>query len=114
MTQLPNDLTLSQGLIIVCVWSVLAIGGGAWIGVSCSAVDCGTCEAALEDSIDELHACQRQLLTRPISACDDERQAERDHCQQTLAEYKRLRCRICEATHDTYPPKSADNPHPTP
>lgn len=107
--RLPDDLKAHQVLMILVAWSLIAVGLGAYVGVSCSEVDCGTCEASLDKAIDELHACQQELLTRPISQCEDERQAERQKCEQTLSQYKTLRCRICEASHDTYPPEPVDN-----
>lgn len=114
MIRLPTDLNIPQAVYIVGAWSIMALGGGAYIGVSCSDQDCGTCEAALDAAIDELHKCQRDLLDRSDLKCEDERQAERDRCKQTLSEYKRLRCRICEASHDTYPPEPADDSHASP
>ena len=110
----PYDLTLTQALSIIALWSVLAIGGGAWIGVSCSEVDCGTCEESLRVAIEKRDACDRELLTNLPNKCEDELRLERERCELTLESYKALRCRICEASHDTYPPQPANNPHAAP
>jgi len=110
----PHDLTLTQALFIIAVWSVLAIGGGAWIGVSCSEVDCGTCEEALGVAIEKRQACEKELLTNLPDKCEDELRLERERCELTLENYKALRCRICEASHDTYPPQPVHNPHTAP
>jgi len=110
----PHDLSLTQALSIIAVWSVLAIGGGAWIGVSCSEVDCGTCEESLRVAIEKRDACDRELLTNLPNKCEDELRLERERCELTLESYKALRCRICEASHDPHPPKPANNSHATP
>ena len=110
----PHDLTLTQALSIIVVWSVLAIGGGAWIGVSCSEVDCGTCEESLRVAIEKRDACDRELLTNLPNKCEDELRLERERCELTLERYKALRCRICEASHDTYPSEPINNPHAAP
>jgi len=110
----PHDLTLTQALFIIAVWSVLAIGGGAWIGVSCTEVDCGTCEEALGVAIEKRQACERDLLTNLPSRCDDQVRLERERCVLTLDKYKALRCRICEASHDTYPPEPANDSNAAP
>jgi len=110
----PHDLTLTQALSIIVVWSVLAIGGGAWIGVSCSEVDCGTCEESLRVAIEKRDACDRERLTNLPNKCEDELRLERERCELTLERYKALRCRICEASHDTYPPEPINNSHATP
>lgn len=110
----PYDLTLTQALSIIAVWSVLAIGGGAWIGVSCSEVDCGTCEESLRVAIEKRDACDRELLTNLPNKCEDELRLERERCELTLESYKALRCRICEASHDPYPPQPANNSHAAP
>ena len=107
----PHDLTLTQALSIIVVWSVLAIGGGAWMGVSCSEVDCGTCEEALGVAIEKRQACEKELLTNLPDKCEDELRLERERCELTLQNYKALRCRICEASHDTYPPQPPNNPN---
>ena len=110
----PHDLSLTQALSIIAVWSVLAIGGGAWIGVSCSEVDCGTCEESLRVAIEKRDACDRELLTNLPNKCEDELRLERERCELTLERYKALRCRICEASHDTYPSEPINNPHAAP
>lgn len=99
--RLPDDLDLKQGLFIAVVWSMLIFGLGAYAGFSFVDIDCNTCEASLDRAIDDLHACQKQLLTSIPNKCDDERKAEQELCKVTLAKYKELRCKICGASHDT-------------
>ena len=95
--------------LLAIFWSILILGVGAGIGHGWSGKDCTTCEDALDKAIDELHACQRQRLTEVGDRCEDERQAERDRCKVTLTQFKRLRCKICEIRHDSFPPVDADN-----
>lgn len=105
MIKLPSDINMSQGAVIVIAWSMILIAMGTYIGATIIDVDCDTCEAALDVSIDKLEACELKLLTGADSRCEDERQTERKRCEATLTEYKRLRCKICEISHDTYPPE---------
>lgn len=100
MIQLATDLKLPQGLVIAIVWSIMLIGLGTYLGATIIDVDCETCEASLEDAIEELHTCQQKLLIPEAGRCEDDRLTERKRCQSTLAEYKRLRCKICEISDD--------------
>jgi hypothetical protein len=109
MIKLPGDINLPQGVVIVLVWSMILLGVGAYLGTSLVDVECETCEASLEDAIEQLHICERKLLTPDHDRCEDERLTERKLCEGKLAEYKRLRCKICELTHDSYPPKPNDS-----
>lgn len=100
------EINTREALLIVFAWSTL-LGGLAFIGgYKAAAPDCTTCEDALDDAIDELHKCQRGNLTDVPNRCESERQAERLKCQQALAQYKLLRCKICDISHDSYPPQS--------
>ena len=92
-------------LIFVGVWSLVILGAGVFIGFSLVETDCATCEASLEEAIDQLHTCERQSLTPDPKACEDERLAERESCEAQIKRIKELRCRICEASHDPYPPE---------
>ena len=92
-------------LIFVGVWSLVILGAGVFIGFSLVETDCATCETSLEETIDQLHACERQSLTPDPKACEDERLAERESCGAKIKRIKELRCRICEASHDPYPPE---------
>jgi hypothetical protein len=107
--KLPSDINLSHGLVIVIVWSMILLGVGAYLGASLVDVECETCEASLEDAIEQLHICEQKLLIPDADRCEDERLSERKLCEQKLTEYKRLRCKICELTHDSYPPKPNDS-----
>jgi hypothetical protein len=106
--KLPGDINLPQSVVIVLVWSMILLGVGAYLGASLVDVDCETCESSLEDAIKQLHACEQKLLTPDTDRCEDERLTERKLCEGKLAEYKRLRCKICELTHDSYPPEPND------
>ena len=102
-------------IFLAVFWSLLILGVGVGVGHSWSQKDCGTCEAALDKAIDELHTCQEERLTQVGSRCEDERQAERKRCKVTLSQYKKLKCKICEIRHDTFPPVDADHgPKPAP
>ena len=108
MIKLPSDINASHGLVIAIVWSMILLGVGAYLGASLVDVECETCEASLEDAIDQLHICEQKLLIPDADRCEDERLSERKLCEQKLTEYKRLRCKICELTHDSYPPEPND------
>ena len=99
-------------LLMLAVWSLLIFGGGFLGGRSSVDGDCETCEAALDKAIDELHECERKLLTPDPNECETERLAERQLCRESLARYKALKCRICEVHHDTYPPEPSDDLNP--
>ena len=102
------EINTREALLIVFAWSTL-LGGLAFIGgYKAAAPDCTTCEDSLDVAIDELHKCQHGNLTDVPERCQSERQAERLKCQQALAQYKLLRCRICDSSHDTYPPEHSD------
>lgn len=103
-----QEIKAHQAIFIVTVWSLLIGGLAGLIGYKSAAPDCTTCEDALDDAIDELHKCQRGNLTDLPERCESERQAERLKCQQALAKYKLLRCRICDNSHDTYPSEHSD------
>ena len=75
-------------IFLAVFWSLLILGVGVGVGHSWSQKDCGTCEAALDKAIDELHTCQEERLTQVGSRCEDERQAERKRCKVTLSQYK--------------------------
>ena len=107
----PHEL-----LLMFAVWSLLIFGGGFLGGRSSVDEGCETCEAALDKAIDELHGCERKLLTPDPNECEDERLAERERCRTTIAKIKELRCRICEFKHDPYPlePNSVDTSEPKP
>lgn len=107
--KLPSDINLSHGLVIVIVWSMILLGVGAYLGASVVDVECETCEASLEDAIQQLHICEQKLLIPDTDRCEDERLSERLLCEQKLTEYKRLRCKICELTHDPFPPEPNDS-----
>ena len=109
MIKRPSDINLSHGLVIVIVWSIILLGVGMYLGASLVDVECETCEASLEDAIEQLHICEQKLLIPDTDRCEDERLTERKLCTSKLAEYKRLRCKICELTHDPYPLKPNDS-----
>ena len=98
-------------LVFVGVWSLVILTAGVFIGFSLVETDCGTCEASLDDAIDQLHACEQRSLTPDPKACEDERLVEREQCEAKIERIKLLRCRICEVSHDTYPPEP-NNAHP--
>ena len=100
-----QEIKPHQAIFIVAVWSLLIGGLAGLIGYKVAAPDCTTCEDALDDAIDELHKCQQGNLTDVPNRCESERQAERLKCQQALAQYKLLRCKICDISHDSYPPQ---------
>lgn len=97
------EIEKHEALLIFIAWSLL-IGCAAFVGgYKAAAPDCNTCESALSDAIDELHQCQKVDLTNLPNRCESERQAERLNCQKALNQYKLLRCKICDSSHDTYP-----------
>lgn len=108
MIKRPSDISLSHGLVIVIVWSIILLGVGVYLGASLVDVECETCEASLEDAIEQLHICEQKLLIPDTDRCEDERLSERKLCGDKLTEYKRLRCKICELSHDPYPPEPND------
>ena len=94
--------------MIVIVWSIILLGVGMYLGASLVDVECETCEASLEDAIEQLHICEQKLLIPDADRCEDERLSERKLCGDKLTEYKRLRCKICELSHDPYPSEPND------
>ena len=103
------EINNKEMALLAIFWSLMIMGVGVGVGHSWADTDCGTCEAALDKAIDELHACQRERLTEVGSRCEDERQAERDRCKVTLTQYKKLKCKICEIRHDSFPPVDVDH-----
>lgn len=105
------EIEKHEALLIFLAWSLL-IGCAAFVGgYKAASPDCGTCEAALDDAIDELHKCQQGSLTNLPNKCQSERQAERLNCQKALTQYKLLRCKICDVSNDTFtsePPRTLD------
>lgn len=110
------ELKPHEQLSILIAWSLIIFAGGFLGGYSSVEKDCGTCEAALDKAIDELHECERKRLTPDPLRCEDERLAERERCRTTIAKIKELRCKICEFKHDPYPLElnSVDTSEPKP